>query len=116
GRKEFYWVYLTMVVFGNLVWALECYFLYPGAPYMLIGASGAVSGIVILFVLNNPKATVMLFFVLPVQAWIMGVMFIVLSVWGVGQPSVGLGQTRVAHEVHLAGAAFALGYWYLGWN
>ena len=38
--------------------------------YFAAGSSGAVTGVVILFALHFPRRTVLLFFVLPVKAWL----------------------------------------------
>ena len=43
---------------------------------MLLGASGAVTAIVLLFVFHYPTRTILLMFVLPVPAWVMGVLII----------------------------------------
>ena len=75
---------------------------------ILLGASGAVICVEMLFVLNFPKETVYLF-VFPVPAWVLGV-FLVLSNL-VSQPSTG-----VAVDVHVVGILFAFAYFFLGWN
>ena len=56
----------------------------PGA----LGASGAVSSIVVCQILLAPRATVLLYGVLPLPAWLMGVGWIGLDVMGAAQVSV----------------------------
>ena len=108
GRGEFLRLYLVMVVFSGLVWAVYEQLTTPAGELMAtcIGASGAVTGMLILFALNFPRRTLLLFFVLPVPAWIVAVMVVVMDLAGFSR-----GQgSEVAHAAHLAGAAFALIY------
>lgn len=108
GKWEFLRVYLiTAVVCGSL-WLLKHFVLNTPQAEILLGASGAVICVEMLFVLNFPKETVYLF-VFPVPAWVLGV-FLVLSNL-VSQPSTG-----VAVDVHVVGILFAFAYFFLGWN
>jgi len=106
GRWEFLRLYLVMIVLGSLVWAGSTVILNPGRPAMLLGASGAVSGVVMLFILNNPRATLMMFPIpIPIKAWLFGVILVVVNLFGaVG--SIG----NIAFGVHLVGMAFAYIY------
>jgi len=113
GRWEFLRIYLTMIVFGGLVWSLLM--LAQGAPQgsTVIGASGAVVGVVVLFALNFPHRTILLFFVLPMPAWVLGVMIVLFDLFGA---TGGGADPQVAYPVHLTGAALAFLYSKLGWN
>ena len=111
GAKEFLRVYLMLLVFGSLVWAAAGSL--TGENATLIGASGAVIGIVILFVLNYPREQVLLFFVLPMPAWALGVLYVAYDVWGAMSRE---STSHVAYAVHLSGAAFAFLYYRFGWN
>jgi len=112
GRRELLTFYLVTLVFGSLVWALRYQLSGPqGPPQVLLGASGAVTAVVLLFVFHYPKRTILLMFVLPVPAWVMGVLIIggdLMQMWSE--------QRTVAFDVHLAGAAFAIAYYRFGWN
>lgn len=111
GRNEFGRLYVALLVFGGLVWALLN--LRDPAPTMLIGASGAVSGVVVLFALNFPRRQLALFFVLPVPAWVAGVLLVGMDVLGaLGRE----GESNIAYSVHLAGAALAIAYYHWQWN
>jgi rhomboid family protein len=112
GRKEFLRFYLTTIVVAGLIWALAS--LLGGAPpqQSAVGASGAVVGVVILFALNFPRQTLLLFFVIPVPAWLVGVLIVVMDLfeaWN-GQNS------RIAWQAHLAGAGFAFLYFRNRWK
>jgi membrane associated rhomboid family serine protease len=114
GRRELLVFYLVTLVFGSLVWALRHQL--SGShdqPAMLLGASGAVTAVVLLFVLHYPKRTILLMFVLPVPAWVMGVLILGGDLM---QMLASSGNRAVAFDVHLAGAAFAIAYYRFGWN
>jgi membrane associated rhomboid family serine protease len=113
GRREFLRIYLAALVLGSVVWCLREFLYGPAKGPTLVGASGAVTAVVLLFVFQFPKRTILLFMVLPVPAWVLGVIFIGgdLSGW-IG----GSREGKVAYDVHLVGAAFAACYHFLGWN
>ncbi len=117
GRWEFLSIYLVMIVLGSLVWAITSAVFEPGQKYVLLGASGAVSGVVILFILNFPRTTLILFPIpIPIKAWLLGVLLVVYNLFGaLGGPQVEqMGQT--AFSVHLVGMAFAFMYFSGNWN
>jgi membrane associated rhomboid family serine protease len=108
GKLEFLRIYLmTAIVCGSL-WLVKSFALNTPQTEILLGASGAVICIEMLFVLNFSKETVYLF-VFPIPAWVLGV-FLVLSNL-VSSPSTG-----VAVDVHVVGILFAFAYFFLGWN
>ena len=111
GSKEFLRLYLVLLVVASLAWAgVEK---LRGAPEMTlaVGASGAVVGIVVLYALNFPHRTLLLFFVIPMPAWVAGLLVVLLDVYGAVS-----GGDRIAFTAHLGGAAFAFLYCRLGWN
>ncbi len=71
----------------------------------LVGASGAVTAVTILFALNFPRVTLYLWGILPVPAFILGIFIVLMDLSGAAK-----GGTNIAHSVHLAGAAFAFLY------
>jgi membrane associated rhomboid family serine protease len=121
GPREFLRFYLIAIVLGFVVWSARAYFLtdpvkVPGVDNYLswgtcLGASGGVTATIILFCLLFPRATLLLFFAIPMPAWLFGVLLVASDMLGTQMP-----EDRVAYDVHLVGAAFALGYWYFGWN
>lgn len=106
GRAEFLRIYLAAAIFGGLVFMIQAYFVNP--QRVVIGASGAVIAIELLFVLLNPKATLMIYGILPIPAWLFGIFLIAGNIFG--------GDPYVAYDVHLAGLAFAAIYFYSGIN
>lgn len=111
GSKEFLRIYLLTVLVGGLTWATANW-LQGNANVTLKGASGAVAAIVVLYALNFPHRTILLFFVIPVPAWFVGVLLVAGDLYG----SMADRSTHIAYSVHLAGAAFAFAYFQLGWN
>jgi membrane associated rhomboid family serine protease len=118
GWKEFLRYYLVAIVLGGVVWSIRntvmnTYLVanFGGEPYLLPmwGASGGVTAVVILFCFLYPRATLLMFFVIPTPAWLAGLIIVAIDMFGGG-------GDRVAHDVHLTGAAFAAAYWYFGWN
>ena len=77
------------------------------------GASGAIAGVVVLYALNFPRRTLLLFFVIPIPAWLFGVLMVGLDMLGATGRA---GTSNVAYSMHLAGAAFAFVYYQRGWN
>jgi hypothetical protein len=77
----------------------------------LVGASGAVTAITLLFCIHFPKQTILLMMVLPVPAWFVGAMIIVGNIMGMR-----FSGENVAFDVHLVGAAFAIAYYRFGWH
>jgi membrane associated rhomboid family serine protease len=112
GPKEFLRLYLVMIVLGGVVWSATSMAQGLGPHSQLVGASGAVTGIVLLYALNFPRRTLLLMFVLPVPAWAVGVIIVVTNLFGYA----GQNNDNIAYGVHLAGAGFALAYHYFRWN
>jgi membrane associated rhomboid family serine protease len=112
GSREFLRFYLTAIVVSLLAWGVRNYFFVgPNTPGSCLGASGGVTATIILFCLVEPRATV--FAPFPIPAWIFGILIVATDILG-SQPAA-LG-TRVAHDAHLAGAAFGVAYWRFRWN
>ena len=124
GWREFLPFYLLAIVAGTILWSARQYFFV--GPFTAIvgertvelwgfavGASGGTTALTILYCLRNPQATLQMYFAIPVPAWAAGALLIAADLLGV-QPVDG--SQRIAFDIHLTGAAFALAYWGLGWN
>jgi len=106
GRKEFLKIYLLAALFCGVLSMVVRSFGADGRS--VLGASGAVLCISMLFVYNFPNATVY-FIVFPMPAWVLGVIFVLTNFFS--NPGSG-----VAYDVHLFGTLFATMYFFLGWN
>ena len=89
--------YVASMFGGDL---LSLYVHRNHGDYRAVGASGAISGVVIASVLLNPFGEIG-FLMLPVHisAWIFGVVFMLVSILGIKRQSDNIG-----HEAHLGGA------------
>lgn len=75
--------------------------------YPVVGASGAVYGVLLGFAMFWPRERILLFPIpIPVQAWVLITAYFVLSVYG----GVSGSRSGTAHFAHLGGLAFAFGY------
>ncbi|MCL4855374.1 MAG: rhomboid family intramembrane serine protease [Bryobacteraceae bacterium] len=109
GSIEFLRFYLVAIVVAGLVWLVADQ--VAGRPGYLIGASGAVTGVILLFVFAAPQRRIYLFGIFPMPAWAFAGLFILGDVFGAANRT-----SSVAHSAHLAGAGFATAYYYLRWN
>ncbi len=109
GSMEFLRFYLVAIVLGNLLFAARAMFME--APIYCLGASGGVSAIVVLCCWYYPKEKVYLYGLIAMPLWLLGILMIGLDMYG----AIG-SNDGVAHDVHLAGATFALLYGALHWN
>jgi membrane associated rhomboid family serine protease len=112
GSRDFLIFYLSAAVMSMLAWVLIKAFEYRGIPFPLafphaIGASGAVSAVVMLFALFYPKREILFFFI-PMPMWMVVAIDLVVPFL----PLVGIqiGMPNIAHEAHLAGMAYAVVY------
>ncbi len=113
GRGEFYRFYFTAIVLAGIAWVMSVQISQPAfaAQTFLVGASGAVMAVMAMFIWYFPRQTVYIYGVLPVPAWALGILFVVVDLQGAASQ-----QGNVAHVAHLAGAAFGLLYAWRGWN
>jgi membrane associated rhomboid family serine protease len=110
GRWEFLKFYLLAILAGGAGFYLAN-FLAGWPPASVLGASGAVSAVVALFIFYYPRQTLLIWGVLPVPAWLLGVIMLLTNLKYALVPGSG-----ISWEAHLAGAAFGLAYFWFGWN
>jgi membrane associated rhomboid family serine protease len=110
GRWEFLRIYLLAIVTGGIVFLLS-HNLFRSGQGSVVGASGGVVAISMLFVFNYPQAQLYIWGILPVRAWIIGTIIVLTNLLGFAGP-----RDRVAFDVHLAGIAVATLYFFLNWN
>ncbi len=109
GRREFLRFYLVAIVVAGLAFLASAWLL--GAQRSCLGASGAVTAVVMLFILKFPQQMLMLFGAIEMPTWVLGVLLIALDLVRAFNP-----DSRIAVETHLTGAAFAAAYFYGKWN
>jgi membrane associated rhomboid family serine protease len=111
GRMEFLRIYLMLIVMSSLAWVVSQTIWDRNASGMM-GASGAVMGILVLYVLHFPRRMIYIWGIFPLPAWLLGIFYVGSDFMGfIGPQGRGDGP-QVAYETHLAGAAFAALYYY----
>jgi hypothetical protein len=109
GRSEFFKIYILGLLISNIGWAVVNSAL--GNEAFAVGASGAVSAILMLFIVNFPRATILFMFIIPMPAWVMGLIMVLSDISNGLNPN-----SRIAWEAHLIGMAFGALYFRMGWN
>jgi membrane associated rhomboid family serine protease len=113
GRREYLSFIFVAIIVAGLAWVLSEFALHRGfasGPAML-GASGGVTAVVILFALNFPNRTLLFMFVLPMPMWVAAILFVGYDAYGAVQRS-----DNVAYTAHLGGALFAFIYFQSRWR
>ncbi len=122
GKFEFLRIYLVSIVLGSLFFAVGQLIFLPATSWGgVIGASGAISTLVVLFIMRFPHRTLLVFFVLPMPAWVFGLVFLAINILGAGGIYIAIGPNAenakyTAYSVHLVGAAFGFLYFHFRWN
>ena len=110
GRGEFLRLYCAAIVLAGLSWVASERFL-GAADARLIGASGGVMAVLAVFIWYFPTQTVLLYGVLPVPVWALGLLYLFSDVSGAAS-----GSGNVAHVAHLTGSAFGVLYAWRRWD
>lgn len=102
GKKEFLKYYFITGIGSGLV----TIFFSLNSLIPVVGASGAVYGILLAYGLTFPNRYVYLYFLIPVK-----VKFFVIVIGGIAFfSSIGAGSSGVSHLTHLSGMLIGLGY------
>jgi membrane associated rhomboid family serine protease len=70
--------------------------------YASLGASGAVAAVIFAFIIRFPSEQLLLFFIIPIPAWLAGIGYLAYEYWQTGK------RSRIAHDAHLGGAVFGI--------
>lgn len=104
GRRDFLIFYISAGTVAILAEALIDYSTGSRGA-VILGASGAVMGTVVLFTLFFPQRQIYLGLLIPIQAWLLCAIYVLLDLSG----ALG-GAQGIAYWAHLGGAAFAVVY------
>ncbi len=115
GPQEFLLFYLAAAVFSGLAFVLLE--LVLGQVGVVIGASGAVSAVFLVYAMRHPNEVWRLFGLIPVQVkWLCG-LFVVFNLFPVLQQLGGADAADgVAHSAHLGGVLFGFLYEHNHWQ
>lgn len=111
GKWEFLLFYLGSGIFANV---LDLALQSAGAmPFSLaLGASGAVTAVLVLYACHDPYHQVYLFLVVPMPLWMLVVLYVALDLFG----ALGMGQRGIGYVAHLGGAIFGFVYFRSGFR
>lgn len=96
GRFIFLLLYIVMIILADVPSLLKHKDNYG---YSAIGASGAVSGILFIFILLRPWSVLELYFFIPIPAIVFGVLYLVYSSWASKNA-----RDNIGHDAHFYGA------------
>lgn len=105
GPLEFLVFYLVGGVFASTVtFAIQAGGL--AQPFVAIGASGAVTAVLVLFAFHFPWQQITIWFVLPLPVWLAVVIYVAID----GLGAAGFGGGGIGYLTHLGGALFGAIY------
>ena len=96
GTFSFILVYFGSLIFGSL---LTMSFHKNDYNYRAVGASGAVTGVLYSAILLQPDMMLGLYFVIPIPAYIFGILYLLYSIYGMKAKNDNIG-----HTAHFGGA------------
>jgi membrane associated rhomboid family serine protease len=108
GGLEFLLLYLCAGVFASLLVLLTQ--IAADQHYKALGASGAVTAVLVVFAFHYPHRRVNLYFVISMPVWLAVVIYVLLDTVG----ALGFGPPGIGYVAHLGGALFGLVYYKSG--
>lgn len=109
GSLRFLTFYLVAGVTGSLVHCLVCAFILHQPNILALGASGAISGVVLLFALLYPQEKIFLFGLIPLPAIFAAILFTGFDAYGLINQTRGV-ISSIGYGAHLGGALVGLIY------
>jgi membrane associated rhomboid family serine protease len=110
GTRRFFRFYLGAGLLGSLSHVLVSAFLIGDPSLAALGASGAISGVILLFSLMFPTERILLMGVIPIPALFASFAIVALDVWGLIAQTRG-GTLPIGHGAHLGGALYGFIYY-----
>ncbi len=98
GKVNYVLLYIGALLFSSLITFFRE---KDNRYYNALGASGAVSAVVYAAILLFPTSTISIFFAIPMQAWIYGILYLVYSSYMSKKQ-----MDNVGHDAHFWGAAY----------
>ncbi|MCS7162037.1 MAG: rhomboid family intramembrane serine protease [Bacteroidia bacterium] len=101
--------YLVLLFIGALASGLLTLWRYrEDYRHLSIGLSGVVSAVLFAYILHYPRATLLLFGLLPLPAWVFALLYVGYSLYAAFEE-----RSFVNHWAHLGGALGGLAFAYL---
>ncbi len=111
GPARFLKFYLVAGIFSSFCHAVVSAFILHEPSLPALGASGAISGVVILFAFMFPKEKIYLFGFIGLPAIWGALAFVGLDIWGLVAQAEG-GGLPIGHGAHLGGALTGIIYYF----
>ncbi len=115
GTRRFILFYLGAGIFSSLSHCLTSALVLGKPEVSALGASGALSAILIVFALRFPREKILIFGIIPIPAMVGALAFVALDLWGLTAQAHG-GGLPIGHGAHLGGTLFGLLVWFGGMN
>jgi membrane associated rhomboid family serine protease len=96
GNFSFILIYVGSLLFGSL---LTVVFHKNDYSYRAVGASGAVTGVLYSAILLRPDMMLGLFFIVPIPAYLFGILYLLYSIYGMKAK-----RDNIGHTAHFGGA------------
>lgn len=96
GNFSFLLIYFGSLIFGSL---LTMTFHKDDYGYRAVGASGAVTGVLYSAILLQPDMMLGLYFIIPIPAYLFGILYLLYSIYGMRAKNDNIG-----HTAHFGGA------------
>jgi membrane associated rhomboid family serine protease len=103
GTRVFVLFYLGAAIVASLSHCLVSTFLLGNGDIPALGASGAISGLLLAYALHFPRHKILLFGIVPIPALVGVLAFVGIDLWGLLAQSRG-GGLPIGHGAHLGGA------------
>jgi membrane associated rhomboid family serine protease len=117
GKRLFWQLYLTLLVMAGVCSVLAQNFVFHRPHVSEVGASGAVVGMVVIFVLHYPRRMILLMGVIPMPAWLLGVIYVGADVIGAQREAItGYNEHGIGYAAHLGGALFGAIFYRFHWT
>jgi membrane associated rhomboid family serine protease len=112
GSGRFFGFYLVAAIMSSLAHAAVSTFLMDKPDLPALGASGAISGVILLFSFLYREARILLFGFIPMPALVGAAAFVGIDLAGLAWQSGG-GGLPIGHGAHLGGALTGTLYYFL---
>lgn len=96
GSSSFGIIYFGSLIFGSLL-TLSLH--KNDCNYRAVGASGAVTGVLYSAILLQPDMMLGIFFIIPIPAYLFGILYLLYSIYGMRAKNDNIG-----HTAHFGGA------------
>ena len=113
GQREYLLFYLAAIIFAGICWNISALFADGNSSLPMLGASGGIAAVLILFAFSFPHQKLLFMFAIPMPAWVFAVIMVTLDLLGATGRA---GESNVAYTAHLGGALFGFLYFWLHWR